>query len=67
MLKHREGDFSCKLYFGDDEKLVPGKTHIVKVVLLFQEFYSKFAVGDKIGIFDGKSISDGEVIEISEK
>ena len=67
VLKHKDGDFSCRLYYGKDEKLVPGKTHTVKVVLLYQEFYSKFAVGDKISIFDGKSIADGEVIEISEK
>ena len=64
ILEHKSGNFSCRLFFGNDERLTPGQIHTVSVVLLFQEFYKNFAVGDDIGIFDGKNIATGNILSL---
>jgi hypothetical protein len=64
IMQHQFGNFSCRLFFGDDEQLHPGQTHTVSVVPLFQEFFSNFSAGDQIGIFDGKRIASGKILTL---
>jgi hypothetical protein len=63
VIAHKAENFSGLVLLNESQTLAPGQTYSVEIVPLLQQVFARFMVGDEIGVWEGKIIATGKILD----